>query len=122
MTPTLVATANGSRRIDLAWSDPSDLEVGFRVQRADTSKGPFDLVTTVAGDVTAYADHEVAPDTAYYYRIVPYDLASAHEPSLATDRTEVLPSPTGVAAASIDSETIEVAWTSTSFDHTGFRV
>jgi hypothetical protein len=66
----LAATVVSASRIDLSWSDNSANETGFKVQRSETSGGPWtDLTTTPAG-TTAYNDTGLSPGTQYFYQVL----------------------------------------------------
>lgn len=64
----LDASAVTDSRIDLSWTDASNSENGFHVERAAAS-GSFSEIATVAADATGYSDTEVAAGTTYRYRV-----------------------------------------------------
>lgn len=64
----LSAQALSWRRVALAWSDNSDNEVGFVVERK-VGAGAWEVLTTVAADTNAYTDGSCSPSTAYAYRV-----------------------------------------------------
>jgi hypothetical protein len=64
----LVATSNGSRRIDLSWSDNSTGESGFRIERSANNR-KFSQVTTVGPGVTTYSNTGLRRGKTYYYRV-----------------------------------------------------
>ncbi len=70
-TPSaLTAAAVSATRIDLTWTDASNNEASFVVQRAANS-GFSSAVTsfTTAANAVAYSDTTVAAGTTYYYRV-----------------------------------------------------
>jgi hypothetical protein len=69
----LTATEVSSTQIDLGWTDNSDDESGFKIERKTGSGGNYTQVDTVGTDVTAYTDRGVSPGTEYYYRIRAYN-------------------------------------------------
>src|SRR5207237_1172430 len=71
----LTATATSTTRIDLAWTDASTTETGFRVERRLAGGGAFASVGTVGANVTAYADATVTAATSYEYRVFAFDVA-----------------------------------------------
>ena len=77
----LTAVAPVTGRIDLAWTDNSSNETGFRVERA-TGAGAFTEIGTVAPDVAAYSDLTAIAGTYYTYRVIAYN---ASGDSLPTD-------------------------------------
>jgi hypothetical protein len=72
-TPTaptgLVATPRSTSRIDLSWTDSSDDESGFHVERSPDGIAGWTQIAAVAADVTAYADHGLLQGTSYHYRV-----------------------------------------------------
>ncbi|MCY1031023.1 Ig-like domain-containing protein [Corallococcus sp. BB11-1] len=68
----LTATAVSSGQIDLTWTDASNNESGFLVERApDVSGAPgtFAQVGTPAANVTSFSDPGRAASTRYWYRV-----------------------------------------------------
>jgi len=61
----LTATATGTYEIDLAWTDNSNNETGFAVQRS-TDGTNFAQIGTVGADVTIYRNAGLAAGTTYY--------------------------------------------------------
>ncbi len=66
LAPT--ATATSAYRIDFSWTDASNDECSFRVERS-VAGGPFATIGTTDTNVTTIADVDVAPDTTYSYRV-----------------------------------------------------
>jgi len=103
---TLVASAatDGTGRIDLTWSDNSNNETGFRLDRASDGLN-YTLIATLGANVTSYSD-SLAADGTYTYRIRAFNgagnsvwsnLASA---TVATAAAQVVePAPLVVEAA-----------------------
>ncbi len=59
--------------ITLNWQDNSNNEVGFQIQRATSSGGPWSVVGTVGSNVTAYTDTGLSPSTTYYYEVAAFN-------------------------------------------------
>lgn len=64
----LVANPINANRIDLAWTDNSSDETGFKIERK-IAGGTFTQIATVGANVTQYQDSGVAADTTYVYRV-----------------------------------------------------
>ena len=64
----LTATAVSSSQIDLAWTDNSNNEDGFRIEQA-TGGGAFAEIATVGAGVTTFNNTGLAASTAYSYRV-----------------------------------------------------
>ncbi len=54
-------------QLQLTWTDNSDDEEGFEIERETTST--FDSIAIVEGDVTTFTDWGLAPGTTYCYRV-----------------------------------------------------
>ena len=91
----LMATLNGSSRIDLSWTDNSSNEEGFRIERS-VNGGGFSFLVNVGADVTGHADQGLAGGTTYAYRVRAFNsggpspwsnTATKTTPSVYTDYT-----------------------------------
>jgi hypothetical protein len=66
----LTATAGVGNQIQLAWTDGSDNEQGFKIERSTTGAGgPFTILATVPSNTISYYDDNLALNTTYYYRL-----------------------------------------------------
>ena len=68
----LVATAVAEDEIRLSWTDNSDDELGFKIERKKDEE-TFTEIDTTSADVTSYTDTGLSIDTTYYYRVRAYD-------------------------------------------------
>ncbi len=89
-TPSgLTATVVNSSRIDLSWTDNSDNETNFDIERKIGSSGTWTYLNSVSANVTSYSDMGLTPATTYYYRISARNAAGnsdySNESSAATD-------------------------------------
>jgi outer membrane biosynthesis protein TonB len=64
----LLATAISSSQIALSWTDNSNNESGFQIQRSSDGVN-FTLVVTVGVNVTTYTNSGLTAATTYYYRL-----------------------------------------------------
>lgn len=71
---SLTATAAISSRINLAWTDNSSTETGFRIERK-VGAGAWSTVTTTAANVVSYSNTGLAASTAYDYRVYAINIA-----------------------------------------------
>ena len=58
--------------MNLTWTDASDDETGFRVERR-VSGGTFATLANLGVGATAYNDNSVAFDTSYEYRVIAFN-------------------------------------------------
>jgi hypothetical protein len=65
----LSATAASSSQINLAWTDNSGDETGFKIERKTGAGGTYAQIGTVGANITTFNDTGLAASTAYYYRV-----------------------------------------------------
>jgi subtilisin family serine protease len=68
----LAATAKSRTRIDLAWTDNSGNETGFRIYRS-RNQTSWTQIATVGANVTTYSNTGLSRNTTYYYRVRAYN-------------------------------------------------
>ena len=66
----LALAAVSPTEIDLSWSDDSDIESGYRVERSPNGVSHWTLLQTVSSGSTFYADSGLEPSTRYWYRVI----------------------------------------------------
>jgi titin len=126
----LVATGISMTRIDLAWTDNSTDEQGFRVERAPDVggvAGTYAQIASVGANVATYSNTGLTAGTRYWYRVIAYNGAgvSAYstEASATTSAAPTPPNaPSALIATPISGVRIDLAWTDNSVDEQGFRV
>lgn len=64
----LSATPLSPTRVDLAWTDTSEIENGFRVQRSVIGAS-WQTLATLPANSTSYTDNSAQPETEYIYRV-----------------------------------------------------
>lgn len=104
----LTATAAGSSQINLTWSDNSDNESGFRIERR-VGAGSWGTVTSVSAGSTSYSDTGLTAATTYEYRVYAYNGAgdsAASNTASATTQSEG-GGGGGAANASVNQLTIQ---------------
>jgi len=72
-TPTLQsATPISSSQIDIDWTDTSDDESGFNVERSDDGLN-WVSIDSVSANVTAFSDNGLMANSTYYYRVTAFN-------------------------------------------------
>jgi titin len=73
LTPAAPAHLSGegvsATQITLTWSDRSDNETGFGIERAPESGSAWQALAGVGADTTRFSDNGLQPNTAYRYRV-----------------------------------------------------
>lgn len=110
--PTDLQVASvSSTQVALSWSDRSDNETSFLVERR-LGNGPYTRVGAVGADFTAFTDASVVANTLYAYRVRASNAAGA---SPATEAGTILtwpdpPPPPGLLRAVADLTSIQLTW------------
>lgn len=65
----LTATVVNYKRVDLAWTDNSNNELGFEIWRSTNPNADYNTIATLPANTTTYKDTLVYPNTTYYYRV-----------------------------------------------------
>jgi len=73
---SLGAVAISSSQIDLSWTDNSNDEDGFDIER--TEGGANAIIASVSADATSYSDTGLAAGTSYSYRVRSYHLVNGN--------------------------------------------
>ena len=121
----LAAQATGSSTVELAWTDESDNETGFQVERKEGEEGTWAVLDTVGTDTIAFSDAALTPATTYTYRLrACNDFGCSPWADEASATTEDVPpeAPTDLEAQSVSSTAIGLQWTDASDNETGFQV
>lgn len=65
----LSAVSTGTSTIDLGWTDGSDNEADFRIERGLSSAGPFSEIGTTGANVVVFSDSGLTDETEYCYQV-----------------------------------------------------
>jgi fibronectin type 3 domain-containing protein len=122
----LSANAPACDQVDLAWSDNSNNETSFKIERG-TDGINFSQIDTVGADVTAYSDTTVAESTAYYYRVRASNaFGDSAYSNTANVTTPACPSNPPAAPSNLKLKgkrgRVELDWNDNSNDEDGFRI
>ncbi len=119
----LTATAVSSSRIDLAWTDNSTNEGGFKVERS-TDGVTFTQVAQVGANITTYSNTGLAGGTTYAFRVRAYDGTnnSAYSNTASATTVAAPAAPTNLSAAGLSASRAQLAWTDNSSNEAGFWV
>lgn len=124
----LTATAVSSTEINLAWTDNSTNEEGFKIQRSQKADfSSIETTVTVPADTETYSDKNLTPSTTYYYRVWAFNSAgdSGYSTASATTPAAAPPppsAPSNLTATAVSNSQINLAWTDTSSNEDGFKI
>ncbi len=130
VAPTgLTAAPASSSQINLAWTDNSNNEAGFKIERcagAGCSDPDFTQLATVVG-VTHYSNTGLPASSTYTYRVRAYNAGGdsnySNEASATTLAAPARPeAPTNLTATAVSRTQINLSWTDKSTNETGFKI
>src|SRR4029079_7790060 len=104
VAPTnLTATVTSAASVGLVWTDNSNNEAGFSIERG-TDGVNFAVIDTVASNVNSYSDINVTTGILYYYRVRAFNVGgtSAYT-NVANARPMQLGTGTGLNASYYDN-------------------
>jgi photosystem II stability/assembly factor-like uncharacterized protein len=120
--PSSLSAQLSSGSAILTWTDNSQSEDGYTIERKDGSAGQYSKLTDVGSNVNTYTDAGVAGHQ-YFYRVKGFNANTSSAYSNETSVSATAPSsPTNLTALVISSSQINLAWQDNSTDETGFKV
>lgn len=120
----LTATAVSFGQIDLQWADLSGNEAGFQLERSPDGNS-WTKLTDLPANATTYSDRTLNPRTRYYYRIRAVNAAGASAYSGVADATTPdgpPAAPVRLTATAASTTQIDLQWTDTADNETGFEL
>ena len=120
----LAAVANGTSRIDLAWSAPTfdggSPVIGYRIDVASSPDGGRTMLVANTGSTTTeYSHGNLDPATRQYYRVLAINAEGTGPPSnvagTTTDAT-VPDAPTNLGATATSTTRIDLTWNAPAYD------
>jgi hypothetical protein len=124
----LSATAASSSQINLAWTDNSNNESNFRIERCQGAGCTnFAQIATVGANVTVFNDTGLTASTSYSYRVrasnAGGDSGYSNTASATTQAGATIPNaPSGLSAAATSSSQINLSWADNSNNEDSFRI
>jgi len=97
LAPEIAPVAPAAARVDpglahvaVNWTDRSDNELGFKVERKDGPSGAWKQIATVAANVTRYVDDtNLKAAIGYWYRVRAYNAAGTSSASATSEAAQV---------------------------------
>ncbi|MBI5739256.1 MAG: DUF2341 domain-containing protein [Nitrospirae bacterium] len=122
----LAASAINTTQINLAWTDNTVSETGFRIERCSGADcGDFAEIATAGANAVAYQDSSVCNSTSYSYRVRAYKTSPSWYSdygSTAAEATATSPAPGSFTATAVTDNQTDLSWTDNTTDETGFRI
>ncbi len=125
----LEATATSTDTIELTWTDNSDNEDSFEIERSLSAGSGFSFLASVGADTEFYEDDGLEPGTQYFYRVFAdnIDAGPSDYSNVADATTDSLPTepplaPSGLEAIAVSHTAVALTWTDNSDNEDGFVV
>jgi titin len=120
----LTVTSTTSSSVSLAWTDNSNNETGFKIQRKQGVAGTYVTIKTTLANVTSYTDNDTAlvDGTQYYYHVAATNSAGDSAYSNEVNGITVMKVPTGLASTAVSSSQINLTWTDNSLAENGYYI
>jgi hypothetical protein len=118
-----VTTTSGTS-IALTWTDASDNEQGFRVERC-TGAGcsSFTQIAVAAMNASGYPDAAVVLNESYTYRVRAFNLVGDGSNTAELTANTLIPAdPAGLTATTIAADRIDLAWSDNASNETGYQI
>jgi fibronectin type 3 domain-containing protein len=123
---TAASVPNEYGRIKLDWTDTSDNENGFRIERSTRSTGPWNEIGSVGAGITTYTNSGLPSSTTYYYRVCAYNNGGESDWSNTASATTPAPpapdAPSNLTAQGISTWQIRLDWQDQSSTEDGFEI
>jgi hypothetical protein len=110
-----------SEHIAVSWTDNSDNEDGFRLERSATSAGPWTPAATFGPNSTSFTLGLLPGEQQVCYRVFSFNALGSSLPSN-VDCTTPPARPSGLTAVGIAGPAIDLAWTDNSGAEDGYQV
>ena len=114
----LTASAILSSAIKLSWTDHSDNESGFKIERKIGAGGTYEEIGVVGTDITEFNNTGLVSGDSYYYRVRAYNGAGnspfTDEAMATTPLTTQPVAPANLVARAVSSNQINLEWSDNS--------
>lgn len=121
----LTATTVSSSQINLSWTDNSNNEANFRIERSTDAGATWSFLVNPAANATTFSNTGLTASTTYHYRVRAENTggnSSFSNTANATTLPTAPAAPSGLTATAISSSQINLTWTDNSNNEANFRI
>lgn len=118
----LTAVPTSNTTISLSWTDTSNNEDGFTLQRA-TGNGAYGPLADLAANTTSFSDTNLTANYTYHYQIRGYNSDATSSFTTVTVTTlDDLTAPTITSATVVSHEQVDISFTDTNTNEDSFEL
>lgn len=124
----LTASTVSHTQINLSWTDNTNNETAYKVERATAAAGPWtELTGTLPANTTSYSATGLTASTTYYFRVRAANSAGnsgySNTANATTNAAPTVPNtPSSLAASTISTSQINLTWTDNANNETAYKV
>ena len=120
----LNVTAQSATSALLNWADHSGNETNFLVERKTGAAGTWAQIASLGANVTTYTNTGLTSGATYYYRVRATNTVgnSQYSNEFPITLPTVPTAPTGLSAIATSGTSVNLSWTDTSNNETGFLI
>jgi len=122
---TLIASNLDNGNVFIQWTNDTDLENGFILERSKSNNLSFELIDSLAADTFSYVDESVEAESTYFYRVKGYNENGDGDYSeeVQIETLIGLPvAPSNLTFELINDSTVRLNWTDNAGNETLYRV
>ncbi len=122
---TVEKLSSTQRRILIIWSDSSDQESNYKVERSLSGDNWENLIDNLPANTTQYEHRNLTCDTSYNYRITAINGSSenvSQEVNLSTNSCDQIAQPQNLIGEALSTSSVKLTWDDVVDDETGYRV
>ena len=119
----LIISTVSQDSVSLSWTDNSDNEDGFIIERSISDTLNFSTLGDINSNTINFIDSGLEPNTSYFYRIKAYNSAGSSTYSNVVNSTtlEAAPNfPLNLTVSAIENHKVSLSWTDNSDNEDGF--
>jgi alpha-tubulin suppressor-like RCC1 family protein/subtilisin family serine protease len=125
LSPSSLAAATVSdTQINLTWTDRSNNETSFRIERKAGAGGTYSQIATLGANTTSFSNVGLTAGVQYFYRVRAYNAAgySSYSNEASASTTLIPSTPSNLVATTVSSSEIQLTWIDTASNENGFKI
>ena len=118
----VITSAVSSSSIEISWTDRSNAESGFKIEKKVGSGGTYSEIGTVGPDVTNYVEMGQSDETSYYFRVRAFINAEGKSSFFNESNVKTHAPPSDLLAVTISKSSITLSWSDNSSNESAYEI